>query len=106
VNRATRYIFAFGAVVYEMVTDKRAFPGEDLSETLAHVLTKEPEWEALPPEAPAALRQVLRVWLTKDAKSRVRDIADVRLESARAHGRLRAPRSVGIERRGPLPARR
>ncbi|HSF19766.1 MAG TPA: serine/threonine-protein kinase [Vicinamibacteria bacterium] len=72
-------IWAFGAVVYEMLTGKRAFAGEDVSDTLARVLTKEPAWEALPPETPGALRKVLRVCLAKDAKERVRDIADVRL---------------------------
>ena len=72
-------IWAFGAVVYELLTGKRAFAGEDVSETLAHVLTKEPEWEALPPETPGVLRQVLRACLAKDAKQRLRDIGDVRL---------------------------
>jgi len=72
-------VWAFGAVVYEMLTGKRAFVGEDVSETLAYVLTKEPNWDALPVEAPGALRQVLRLCLTKDAKRRVRDIGDVRL---------------------------
>ena len=54
-------IFAFGAVLYEMLTGKRAFAGEDVSDTLAHVIMKEPEWEALPAETPGALRQALRV---------------------------------------------
>ena len=72
-------IFAFGAVLYEMLTGKRAFAGEDVSDTLAQVIMKEPEWEALPAETPGALRQALRVCLTKDPKRRVRDIADVQL---------------------------
>ncbi|HXV60689.1 MAG TPA: protein kinase [Vicinamibacteria bacterium] len=72
-------IWAFGAVLYEMLTGKRAFAGEDVSETLAHVLTKEPEWEALPSEIPGVLRQLLRICLAKDAKQRLRDIGDARL---------------------------
>ena len=72
-------VWAFGVVVYEMLTGKRAFAGEDVSDTLAYVLTKEPEWEGLPAETPASLRQALRVCLTKDPKRRARDIADVRL---------------------------
>ena len=72
-------VWAFGVVLYEMLTGKRAFAGEDVSDTLAFVLTKEPEWEALPAETPPVLRQALRVCLTKDPKRRVRDIADVRL---------------------------
>ena len=72
-------VWAFGAVLYEMLTGKRAFAGEDVSDTLAYVLTKEPEWESLPANTTAALRQVLRLCLTKDPKRRVRDVADVRL---------------------------
>ncbi|HSF17406.1 MAG TPA: serine/threonine-protein kinase [Vicinamibacteria bacterium] len=72
-------VWAFGAVLYEMLAGKRAFAGNDVSETLAHVMMKDPDWEALPPETPGALRQVLRLCLVKDAKRRVRDIADVRL---------------------------
>ena len=72
-------VWAFGAVLYEMLTGKRAFVGEDVSETLARVLTKEPEWDALSPAAPATLRRTLKLCLTKDMKRRVRDIGDVRL---------------------------
>ena len=62
-----------------MLTGKRAFAGEDVSDTLAYVLTKEPEWEALPANTPDSLRQVLRLCITKDSKQRARDIGDVRL---------------------------
>ena len=72
-------VWAFGVLLYEMLSGKRAFAGEDVSDTLAYVLTKEPDWDALPAETPAAILQVLRVCLAKDAKRRVRDIADVRL---------------------------
>jgi len=77
-------VWAFGVVLYEMLTGQRAFAGEDVSDTLAYVLTKEPEWERLPPETPAAVRQAMRVCLTKDSKLRVRDVADVRLAIAGA----------------------
>ena len=72
-------IWAFGAVVYEMLTGTRAFAGEDVSETLAFVLTKEPDWELLPAETPNDLKSLLRLCLRKDARRRVRDIGDVRL---------------------------
>jgi serine/threonine-protein kinase len=72
-------VWAFGAVLYEMLTGKRAFDGEDVSETLAHVLTKEPVWDALSPATPATLRRTLQLCLTKDVKRRVRDIGDVRM---------------------------
>ena len=72
-------IWAFGAVLYEMLTGRRAFFGEDVSDTLAAVLRAEPEWNALPAETHGALGNVLRLCLTKDVKLRVRDIGDVRL---------------------------
>ena len=72
-------VWAFGVVLFEMLTGKRAFAGEDVSDTLAYVLTKEPEWEALPANTPDSLRQVLRLCITKDSKQRARDIGDVRL---------------------------
>ncbi len=72
-------VWAFGAVLYEMLTGTRAFAAEDVSETLAYVLAKEPNWEALPAHTPAALRQVLKLCLEKDTERRVRDTGDVRL---------------------------
>ena len=72
-------IWAFGVVLYEMLTGNRAFAGEDVSDTLAYVLTKEPDWNALPAATPTSLRQVLRLCVTKDVKRRARDIGDVRL---------------------------
>ena len=72
-------VWAFGVVLYEMLTGKRAFSGEDVSDTLAAVLRSEPDWDALPAETDGALRSILRLCLTKDVKLRVRDIGDVRL---------------------------
>jgi serine/threonine-protein kinase len=87
-------IWAFGVVLYEMLTGKRAFAGEDVSDTLAFVLTKEPDWDALPAETPGALRHVLRWCLTKDAKRRVRDIADVRMVMEGAFDTVPTPQGV------------
>ncbi len=72
-------VWAFGAVFFEMLTGKRTFAGDDVSDTLAAVLRDEPDWDALPVETPQAIRQVLRLCLTKDATHRMRDISDVRL---------------------------
>ena len=72
-------IWAFGAVLYEMLTGMRAFQGEDISDTLATVLKSDPEWNALPADIPVSLRQVLRACLEKNPKQRVHDVADVRL---------------------------
>ena len=72
-------VWAFGAVVYEMLTGRRAFGGEDVSDTLAAVLRAEVELDRLGEEVPARLRQVLGACLQRDPKQRVHDIADVRL---------------------------
>src|SRR4029450_10151553 len=72
-------IWAFGAVLFEMLTGRRAFEAEDVSLTLAEVMKSEPDWSALPPSVPAALRTHLRRCLVKDPRQRIRDIGDVRL---------------------------
>ncbi len=72
-------VWAFGAVLYEMLTGRRAFEGEDVSDTLARILMKEPDWTALPAAVPPAVVTVLRRCLQKDRKQRVRDLGDVSL---------------------------
>src|SRR5207249_6727432 len=71
-------VWAFGCVLYETLTGKRAFAGEDVSDTLASVLRGEPDWSALPTET-THLTSVLQRCLEKDVKRRLRDIADVKL---------------------------
>ena len=73
-------VWAFGAVLYEMLTGTRAFAGGDVSETLAYVITKDVDWAALPEGTSTALRQVLRRCLERDPKRRLRDIGDAWLE--------------------------
>ncbi len=73
-------VWAFGAVLYEMLTGRRAFAGGDVSETLAHVITKDVAWDALPTGTPAAVRHVLRRCLARDPKRRLRDIGDAWLD--------------------------
>ena len=72
-------IWAFGAVLYEMLAGQKPFVGDDVSDTLALVLRGEPEWNALPADACPRLRHLLRTCLQKDPKQRMRDIGDVRL---------------------------
>jgi hypothetical protein len=72
-------VWAFGALVYEMLTGRRAFQGEDVSDTLAAVLRSEADFAQLPRDTPPALRRVLRLCLVRDANQRLHDIADVRL---------------------------
>ena len=73
-------LWAFGVVLYEMLTGTRLFDGATVSDTLAFVLTKEPDWSALPPNTPAPIRKLLRRCLEKDRKRRLPDAADIRLE--------------------------
>ena len=72
-------IWAFGAVLFEMLTGTRAFDAEDVSLTLSKVLQREPDFDLLPASVPGRVTQVLRVCLRKDPKQRVGDIRDVRL---------------------------
>src|SRR5262245_42230405 len=71
-------IFAFGCVLYEMLTGKRAFEGEDVSDTLASVLRAEPDWAALPKDLPVMLRTLIQRCLTKDRGKRIADVSVAR----------------------------
>ena len=73
-------IWAFGAVIYEMLTGKKTFEGETVSDVLAAVLRADIDWAALPAETPASVRRVLRRCLDRDPKTRFHDVADARLE--------------------------
>jgi serine/threonine protein kinase/Tol biopolymer transport system component len=73
-------IWAFGALVFELLTGRRAFAGETVTDVLAAVVQNEPPWERLPAEMPAGVRRLLRRCLRKNADERLHDIADARLE--------------------------
>jgi serine/threonine protein kinase len=73
-------IWAFGCVLYEMLTGRVAFDGETITDVLAAVVTKDPDWEALPAATPRSLRSLLKKCLQKDPKRRLHDIADARIE--------------------------
>jgi serine/threonine-protein kinase len=87
-------VFAFGCVLYEMLTGKRAFHGETVSDTLASVLKTEPDWDALPPSLPGKLRALLRRCLAKNRAERMRDIGDVGLEIAEVLSEGSAPETA------------
>ena len=72
-------IWAFGVVLFEMVTGRRLFDGEDVTDTIAAVVREEPDWTRLPAGLPARVVQVMRGCLRKAPAQRVRDIGDVRL---------------------------
>ena len=71
-------VWAFGCVFFEMLTGKRVFDGEDVSETLAAVLRADPDWKALPADVPAGIRSLLKRCLERDRKARVPEIGTVR----------------------------
>jgi Tol biopolymer transport system component/tRNA A-37 threonylcarbamoyl transferase component Bud32 len=73
-------IWAFGCVLYEMLTGRRAFGGHTLSDTLASVLRDEPDWTRLPAETPAPIHGLLRRLLERDLRRRLHDIGDARIE--------------------------
>src|SRR5205085_6615720 len=73
-------IWAFGCVLFEMLTGRLAFRGDTLSDTIASILQGEPDWQALPEATPAGIRRLLRRCLEKDLTRRLRDIADTRLD--------------------------
>ena len=70
-------VWSFGAVLYEMLTGSRPFEAEDMSETLAAVLMKEPDWSRVPGAVPPAVRALLQGCLVKYRKDRVGDISSV-----------------------------
>jgi serine/threonine-protein kinase len=72
-------VWAFGCVFYEMVTGRRAFAGDDVSEVLASVLAREPDWTLMPPELSPTLSAFIKRCLHKDRRQRVRDIGDLSL---------------------------
>jgi hypothetical protein len=94
-------LWAFGCVLYEMLTGQRAFPGEGVSDTLANVLLKEPDWNALPADTPAPIRRLLRRCAEKDRKQRLDSATAARLEIDEA----RADPSADTSAREPVPTR-
>ena len=73
-------IWAFGCVLFEMLTGRAAFPGDTISDTIARVLDAEPDWQALPPSTPIHVQNLLRRCLQKDTARRLRHIGDAGLE--------------------------
>jgi serine/threonine protein kinase len=73
-------IWAFGCVVYEMLTGSMPFTGETITDILGAIVKSDPDWNALPDSTPAAIRTLLRRCLHKEREKRLRDVADARME--------------------------
>ena len=73
-------IWAFGCVLYEMLTGRRAFDGASAVEVISDVLKTDPEWAALPAGTPTVVRSLLRRCLQRDPSRRLRDAADARFQ--------------------------
>ncbi len=71
--------WAFGVVLFEMLTGVGAFGGNDITEVLAAVVMKDPDWQELPSDLPPAVRRVLQTCLRRETQSRLRDIGDARI---------------------------
>jgi eukaryotic-like serine/threonine-protein kinase len=87
-------IWAFGVVVYEMLTGRRAFDATEVSDVLADILRVEPAWAQLPADVPPALVTFLKRCLRKDPQERIRDIGDMRLALDGAFDTLGAPTTI------------
>ena len=88
-------VWAFGVVLYEMLTGRRLFDGDDISEVLAAVLTRDPDWRDLPAATPAPLRRLLGRCLVKDPRARLDSMAAARLDLVDALAAPVAPESIG-----------
>jgi eukaryotic-like serine/threonine-protein kinase len=73
-------VWAFGCVLFEMLTGKTPFEGDTLTDTVAAIVKNEPNWRALPPGTPAAVRSLIARCLRKDPAERLHDIADARFQ--------------------------
>ena len=93
-------IWAFGVVLFEMLTGRQAFSGEDISDTLVSVFREDPDWSALPDGTALRIHQTLRICLQKDARQRVRDISAIRLAM---EGAFESAGSVTPDDVGPAP---
>jgi serine/threonine-protein kinase len=92
-------VWSFGCVLFESLTGLRPFAGDTISDTIASILERDPDWSQLPDSTPATIREVLRRCLQKDVHRRWRDIGDVRLAIEDALTAPNAAREVPPEPR-------
>ena len=99
-------IWSFGCVLFEMLTGRTAFGGETISDTIARLLERDVEWDALPPSTPVPVRNLLRRCLHKDPNHRLRDVGDARIEIDEALTASAAPAADAMASAGRTLRRR
>ena len=97
-------IFAFGCVLYELLTGKRTFDGKTITETLAKILEGEPNWAALPDTAPLRIKELLQDCLQKEVHNRVHDVSQLRIQIRKALEEPATESPLGVAGAAP-PAR-
>lgn len=97
-------IWAFGCILFEMLTGRAPYTGDTVSDTLASVLRSEPDWDELPADLPPALPRLLRRCLAKDARGRLHAAADARLELSEWREEPAPASAVPRTRRRGVPA--
>jgi serine/threonine protein kinase len=94
-------VWSFGCVLYELLTGRRAFEGQAAAETLAAVLEGEPDWQALPAETPARVRELLRKCLHREVGARLQSMTEVRTAIEEVQRRRSRSRSLVLRARQP-----
>jgi serine/threonine-protein kinase len=97
-------LWALGCVLYEMLSACRAFAGDEVAETLAYVITKQPDWRALPSETPASIHRLLRRCLDKERRHRLANASDawLEIEDATASPAQQTPVGTSPRRLAPI----
>jgi serine/threonine protein kinase len=96
-------IWAFGCVLFEMFSGRKTFEGETISEVLAAVITKEPDWNALPKETPQPIQGLIRQCLEKDERRRLHSMGEARIAIEEAIAHVEAGRTPAPERAKEQP---
>jgi len=87
-------IWAFGCVLYEVLTGRKVFVGDNASDSMVGIFTRDPDWQMLPPETPSAIRNLLRRCLQRDRDRRLQSIGDARIEIEEVLASAAGPASV------------
>src|SRR4029077_7959928 len=100
-------IWAFGCVLYELLTGQQAFPGESFADTISAVLEREPDWQQLPPSTPIKIRDLLQRALHKNVQQRLGDMAEARVaieDAQRCASGIALQADLGTSQRVPSAA--